>query len=128
MLVVGRATSAEHLYVGMTRGRQHNLACVITDRAGDEHQRWEPPTAEEVLAAALRRTSNEKSATETLRDELSLLRPDSPHRPATAIIEALREAQNHSYDQNVRRQVHHRRNPFPGHRQAPTVTIEGTEL
>jgi ATP-dependent exoDNAse (exonuclease V) alpha subunit len=40
VLVVDRATTAEHLYVGMSRGRQHNVACVVTEPAGDEH---EPP-------------------------------------------------------------------------------------
>lgn len=37
VVVVDRTTSAEHLYVAMTRGRHHNLACVITEPAGDEH-------------------------------------------------------------------------------------------
>lgn len=73
VLVVDRSTSAEHLYVGMTRGRHHNLACVITEPPGDEHARHSAPTAEEVLAGVLRRTSGEKSATETLRDELDSL-------------------------------------------------------
>ena len=67
VLVVDRATGAEHLYVGMTRGRHRNLACVITEAAGDEHQHRQPPTPSEVLAAALRRLGSEKSATETLR-------------------------------------------------------------
>jgi hypothetical protein len=61
VLLVDRATSAEHLYVGMTRGRQHNLVCVVTEPAGDEHQRKNPPTAAGVLVGAVRKTSNEKS-------------------------------------------------------------------
>jgi hypothetical protein len=94
VLVVERATSAEHLYVGMTRGRQHNLACVVTEPAGDEHQKKEPPTAGEVLAGALRKTSNEKSATETLRDELQL--HEDPAAPRKAIIEGLRQSHAHT--------------------------------
>ena len=89
MLVVDRATTAEHLYVGMTRGRHHNQACVITEAAGDEHTRREPPAAAQVLAGALRKTSNEKSATETLRDELDQ-HGHSTGRQA-AILEALRQ-------------------------------------
>jgi hypothetical protein len=94
VLVVDRATAAEHLYVGMTRGRQHNLACVVTEPVGDEHQRKEPPTAGQVLAGALRKTSNEKSATETLRDELDL--HDGRAAPPQAIIEGLRQASTHT--------------------------------
>jgi len=94
VLVVDRATSAEHLYVAMTRGRQHNLACVVTEPAGDEHQTKEPPTAGDLLAGALRKTSNEKSATETLRDELHL--HEDRAAPRKAIIEGLRQANAHT--------------------------------
>jgi hypothetical protein len=45
VLVVDRSTSAEHLYVGLTRGRHHNLACVNIEPAGDEHQHREPLAA-----------------------------------------------------------------------------------
>ena len=90
VLVVDRATAAEHLYVGMTRGRQYNLACVVTEAAGDEHQRNQPPTARQVLIGAVRKTSNEKSATETLRNELD--------HPASrkAIVEGLRQSHAHT--------------------------------
>ncbi len=127
VLVVDRATTAEHLYVGMTRGRHHNQACVITEPAGDEHNRLEPPTAAEVLAGALRKTSNEKSATETLRDELDQ-HSRSTGRQA-AILEALRQTHAHNLNQAIRRET--RRQTFtavpPG--PAPEVTIErGIEL
>ena len=81
VLVVDRATSAEHLYVGMTRGRRHNLACVVTEPAGDEHTRRRAPTPGEVLTNALRRTSAEKSATETLRDDWNSYNPGPGTRP-----------------------------------------------
>ena len=128
VLVVDRSTSAEHLYVGMTRGRHHNLACVITEPAGDEHTRRPAPTPGELLAAALRRTSNEKSATETLREELEQLQPGGGDEARAAIIEGLRQAQHHSYEQTVRRQAHRQANPFPHHSPASSVTRGGPEL
>ena len=105
VLVVDRATAAEHLYVGMTRGRHHNLACVITEPAGDEHQHSQPVAAADVLAAALRKTSNQKSATETLRDELD--HPGGGTPRWDAIVEGLRQTQAHTnrHDQIIRREA-----------------------
>jgi hypothetical protein len=123
VLVVDRAASREHLYVGMTRGRQHNLAYVVTEPTGDEHSRRPVPTAQEVLATALRRTSAEKSATETLRDELQELGP-----PGAAIIEGLRQAQHHSYQQTVREQAKRRASPASIQSSAPTLTHSGPDL
>ncbi len=128
VVVVDRSTSAEHLYVGMTRGRHHNLACVVTEPAGDEHTRRPAPTAEEALAAALRRSSAETSATETLRDELESLEPNAAGDPRNAIIEGLRQAQHHSYQHTIRRQAQSQTNPFPGHSPAPSITGSGPEL
>jgi hypothetical protein len=125
VLLVDRATSAEHLYVGMTRGRHHNLACVITEAPGDEHTRSDPPAPDEVLAAALRRTSSEKSATETLREELDQHRDPARGHPRQAIIEGLREAQAHSYDNTLGRQAKRHRQAAPDYSPAPTVTAEG---
>ena len=45
VLVVDRATTAEHLYVGMTRGRHHNQACVVCEPADVEHPTPQRPTA-----------------------------------------------------------------------------------
>jgi conjugative relaxase-like TrwC/TraI family protein len=128
VLVVDRATSAEHLYVGMTRGRQHNLACVVTEAAGDEHQRKEPPSAADVLTRALRKTSNEKSATETLRDELDQSAPTGANRDA--IREGLRQSSAHTdiVGQTVRREA--RREAF-AHPAAPPpepTIYQGVEL
>ena len=102
VLVVDHATSAEHLYVGMTRGRHHNLACVSTETSGDEHTRRATPTSAHVLVAALRRASGEKSATETLRDELDRLQPQASKARQQAIVEGLRRAQANSYTQVLR--------------------------
>jgi len=127
VLVVDRATAAEHLYVGMTRGRQHNLACVVTEPAGDEHQRKEPPTAGEVLAGALRKTSNEKSATETLRHELDLQQERTVSRKA--VIEGLRQSQAHTdvIGQAIRKEA--TRQAFAHSAPAPEPTIyRGVEL
>ena len=127
VLVVDRATTAEHLYVGMTRGRRHNQACVVTEAAGDEHTRREPPAATEVLAGALRKTSNEKSATETLRDELDQHSHSTGHQ--AAILEALRQTHAHSLNQTISRQT--RRPAFTAVPTSPAseATIErGIEL
>jgi conjugative relaxase-like TrwC/TraI family protein len=80
VLVVDTNTAAEHLYVGMTRGRHTNHAYVACEPVDTDHGgRW-VPSAHDVLAGALRRTTNERSATETDRD-----RPD----PAIVDIRAL---------------------------------------
>lgn len=102
VLVVDRATAAEHLYVGMTRGRHHNQVCVVTEASGDEHQRREPPTATDVLAGAMRKTSNEKSATETLGEELDHQSRSSQQ----AILDGIRQSQSHSLKQTIRRETH----------------------
>ena len=128
VVVVDRSTSAEHLYVAMTRGRHRNLACVITEPGGDEHTHRPAPTAEEVLAGALRHTSGEKSATETLRDELESLQPKTGLDRRHAIVEGLRQAQNHSYQHTLRRQAQHQANPYPGHSPAPSITRGDLEL
>jgi hypothetical protein len=70
VMVVDRSTSAEHLYVGMSRGRHQNLACVVCEAQTDEHQHSSPPGPHDVLAGVLRRSGNEMSATETLRTAL----------------------------------------------------------
>lgn len=128
VLVVDWSTSAEHLYVGMTRGHHHNLACVITEPGGDEHTRRPTPTAEEVLVGVLRRSSSEKSATETLREELESLQPETALYSRHAIVEGLRQAQQHSYDQTVRRQAQRQAVRFPERSPAATVTRGGPEL
>ncbi|MGH9039527.1 MAG: ATP-dependent DNA helicase, partial [Acidimicrobiia bacterium] len=70
VLLADSATMAEHLYVGMTRGRHENRACVVTEAAGTGHGHRPPPGPVEVLAAAMRRSSAEVSATDALRTEL----------------------------------------------------------
>src|SRR5687768_11163880 len=70
VLLADSTSTGEHLYVGMTRGRYDNRDCVVTDAAGTGHGHQRPPMPIEVLAAVMRRSSAELSATETLRDEL----------------------------------------------------------
>jgi hypothetical protein len=55
VLLVDGATTAEHLYVGLTRGREHNLACVVREPFDDGHRHQPAPSAHDLLAAALRR-------------------------------------------------------------------------
>ena len=70
VLLADSTTTAEHLYVGMSRGRHDNRVCVVTDAATTGHGHRAPPTPLEVLTAVMRRSSVERSATETLREEL----------------------------------------------------------
>jgi hypothetical protein len=70
VLLADAATSAEHLYVGMTRGRHDNRVCVVTDAASTGHGHQPPPGLIDVLAGVMRRSSAGLSATETLRTEL----------------------------------------------------------
>ncbi len=71
VLLADSATTAEHLYVGMTRGRFENRVCVITDAATTGHGGHRPDEPTEVLAKVMRRSSAETSATEKLRRELA---------------------------------------------------------
>jgi hypothetical protein len=113
----------------MTRGRHHNLACVITEPASDEHQHNQPIAAADVLAAAMRKTSNHKSATETLRDELH--HPDGPASGRDALVDGLRQTQAHTdivgqtISQEAKRQAltHHEDTPA-----AQAATRRGAEL
>jgi conjugative relaxase-like TrwC/TraI family protein len=70
VMVVDKATTAEHLYVGLTRGRARNLACAVTEPLDDGHRARRAPTAHDVLAAALGRSGAELSAIETVRSVL----------------------------------------------------------
>ncbi len=91
VLLVDGATTAEHLYVGLTRGREHNLACVVCEPLDDGHRRRSAPSAQDVLAAALHRTGSEGSATEAARAELGGPQHSDPTRGALA--EAFRRQQ-----------------------------------
>lgn len=70
VVVADEATTAEALYVGMTRGRHDNVALAVCDRLDDERQS-EPVAAVDVLAAALGRVSAEQAALDVLRQELA---------------------------------------------------------
>jgi hypothetical protein len=70
VLLADGATTREHLYVGMTRGRHDNRVCVVTDAASTGHGHQPPPTPIEILTTVMRRSSADLSATETMRAEL----------------------------------------------------------
>ena len=78
VLLADAATSTEHLYVGMTRGRYENRVCVVTDAATTGHGYHRPLEPVDILAEVMRRSSAERSASETLRHEL-----DRGEDPAT---------------------------------------------
>ncbi|MGI4894530.1 MAG: AAA family ATPase, partial [Janthinobacterium lividum] len=72
--LVDSHTTRENLYVAGTRGRESNRFYTVTDPTVDvdgHHPPEEPRTPEQVLYAALAAVGAERSATETLRDELA---------------------------------------------------------
>jgi hypothetical protein len=72
ILLVDERTTAEGLYVGMTRGRRCNVALAVCEEVDFEHGPVGPaPSAGEVVGAALGRSAAEVAALEALRDTLS---------------------------------------------------------
>lgn len=69
LVVVDATTTAEALYVGMTRGRDDNTALVSADALDEDHHDA-PVSARDVLGAALTRTAAEQTAIDALRETL----------------------------------------------------------
>ncbi len=69
ILLVDERTTAEGLYVGMTRGRSSNVALAICDDADVEHAPAGPVrSAEEVVLTAMGGSAGEVAALEALRE------------------------------------------------------------
>ncbi len=69
ILLVDEATTAEGLYVGMTRGRTSNVALAVCDEADTEYRPPSPGRREtEVVLAAMSRSAAEVAALEALRE------------------------------------------------------------
>ena len=69
-ILVTEATTRENLYVGLTRGRQHNHAWVATDQPDDlQHTSNKATTARDVLETVLRNVGTEQSAHQVAQDE-----------------------------------------------------------
>jgi hypothetical protein len=66
-LLVSESLSRQSLYVGMTRGRDSNVAHIVTGATSRGTQPYEQATPESVFAAALERDSEELTATEQVR-------------------------------------------------------------
>jgi conjugative relaxase-like TrwC/TraI family protein len=66
-LLVSESLSRQSLYVGMTRGRESNVAHVVTGATSHGNEPLEQATPESVFAAALERDSEELTATEQVR-------------------------------------------------------------
>jgi AAA domain len=66
-LLVTESLSRQSLYVGMTRGRESNVAHIVTGPTSHGNQPLEQATPESVFAAALERDSEELTATEQVR-------------------------------------------------------------
>jgi AAA domain/UvrD-like helicase C-terminal domain len=87
VLIADEATTAEALYVGMTRGRHDNTALVVCDQLDDEH-RDTPPTAADVLTAALGRVSAEQATLDALRAALAASKSLAVLAPRLANLDA----------------------------------------
>lgn len=71
LVLVDNTTTAEGLYVGMSRGRHTNTALVRTDGDAPAHgPAPASPAALDVLGAVLRRVAAERTSIEELRDRL----------------------------------------------------------
>ena len=70
LLVVDDTTTAEALYVGLTRGRHDNTALVCADTL-DEERHDTPASTRELLGAALARSTAEQAALDALRETLA---------------------------------------------------------
>jgi conjugative relaxase-like TrwC/TraI family protein len=69
ILLVDDRTTAEGLYVGMTRGRSSNVALAVCDGADTEHgPAGSVPSETEVVMAAMGRSAAEVAALEALRE------------------------------------------------------------
>ena len=66
-LLVTESLSRQSLYVGMTRGRESNVAHIVTGATSHGKEPFEQATPESVFAAALERDSEELTATEQVR-------------------------------------------------------------
>ncbi|HEV2070644.1 MAG TPA: AAA family ATPase, partial [Acidimicrobiales bacterium] len=74
VLLVDEHTTAEGLYVGMTRGRRSNVALAVTDDLELDHPApvvGSSRSASEVVAGAMSRTASEEAALQVLREALS---------------------------------------------------------
>jgi hypothetical protein len=72
IVLVDERTTAEGLYVGMTRGRAHNVVLAVCDEPDTEHAPARPTRRpREVLVAALGRSAAEMAALEALREALA---------------------------------------------------------
>lgn len=69
-LITGPGMTREHLYVGLTRGRENNTAYIITDTPLEiTPDDYEDPTPRGVLAGIVRTVGAEKAATQVGKDE-----------------------------------------------------------
>ena len=68
-VLVTEATTRENLYVGLTRGRQHNHAWIAVDQPDDQRHTATPGTARDVLLGVMRNDGAEPSAHQAAQDE-----------------------------------------------------------
>jgi TrwC relaxase/AAA domain len=66
-LLISESLSRQSLYVGMTRGRQSNVAHIVTGATAHGPEPYEQATPESVFAAVMERDSEELTATEQVR-------------------------------------------------------------
>lgn len=69
ILLADRRLSGEMAYVGLTRGRHENIACVVVE--DDVRRRGLSTDPVEILGVALARSGTEPAATQVVRDQLA---------------------------------------------------------
>jgi acyl carrier protein phosphodiesterase len=121
ILVVDERTTAEGLYVGMTRGRSHNVALAICEDDTAEHGPAGPArTATEVVIGAMGRSATEVAALEALREAFARSESLATLAPRLANVGAqlARETppdRTRELDSAAAALEHARRHARPGH-------------
>jgi hypothetical protein len=88
IVLVDERTTAEGLYVGMTRGRAHNVALAVCDDPDAEHAARPTRCPSEVLVAALGRSAAEVAALEARREALARSESLATRAPRLANLDA----------------------------------------
>lgn len=108
LTIVDDATTSEHLYVGMTRGRHSNTAVAVVDTVDGDHPQ-PARAARDVLEQALGRTSSDRAATHALREELARTESLAVLAPRAANLRAQLERDTPDNPESELARLHARR-------------------
>ena len=129
--IVDDNMSREGLYVGASRGSDHNTIYVVTHDDGDHRPPAERPDRLAVLAEVMEREAVEASATEVMRAELAAAESLARLEPIWAdVVEERTAAEARqqllaAVDQDVARQLADRQGTWP---RSPDLCARPTSL